>query len=56
MVSEPTEKPKKKKEKKKIGAKQIDLVDFESLAFDNGVSTEEKDKIVKEYEKKKDLL
>jgi len=32
-----TEKGKKKKEKKKIGAKQIVMEDFESLAFDNGV-------------------
>ena len=41
------EKSKKKKEKKKIGAKQIVMDDFENLAFDNGVPLEEKDKIVK---------
>lgn len=55
VVEEVTEKPKKKKDKKKIGAKPIDIVDFEGLAFDDGVPTEEKDKIVKEYEKKKDV-
>lgn len=54
VVAEPAEKPKKKKDKKKIGAKQINIEDFESLAFDDGVPTEEKDKIVKEYEKKID--
>lgn len=48
-MAEPAEKPKKKKDKKKIGAKQINIEDFESLDFDDGVPTEEKDKIVKEY-------
>ncbi len=47
VVEEVLEKPKKKKDKKKIGAKQINIEDFESLAFDDGVPTEEKDKIVK---------
>ena len=31
------------------------MEDFENLAFDNGVPLEEKDKIVKQYEKKKDV-
>ena len=55
VVNTGDEKPKKKKEKKKIGAKQINIEDFESIAFDDGVPTEQKEKIVKEYQKKKDL-
>ena len=48
MVSQQnTEPKKKKKDKKKIGAKQINIEDFQSLAFDNGVPTEQKEKIVK---------
>lgn len=39
-VQQVGEKPKKKKEKKKIGAKQIVIEDFQNLAFDNGVPTE----------------
>jgi hypothetical protein len=47
-VVDVSEKPKKKrKDKKKIGANQINIEDFESLAFDDGVPVEEKDKIVK---------
>lgn len=39
-VEAPAEKPKKKKDKKNIGAKQINLENFESIAFDDGVPTE----------------
>lgn len=45
----------KKQKKNKIKAKQIQI-DFDSLAFDNGIPNEEKEKIVKQYEKKKDIV
>ena len=54
-VEQPAAKPKGKKTKKKIGAKQINLEDFEGLAFDGGVAVEERNKIVHEYEKQKDV-
>lgn len=53
-VEEAGEKAKKGKKKSK-GANRITNIDFDNLVVDDGVPQEEKDKIIKEYEKSKDL-